>query len=70
MLTVPVGWETAYQAMWPWFQLLSDPYPRTAWLEVVESALASVHPQASRADLNLTARSIAPFPLAAGSNVP
>lgn len=45
------------------------PY-RSGWLYAVESLLADYFPDASRADLNLTARHYAPFPLAAGHDVP
>ena len=43
---------------------------RSGWLRAVEDVLRAYYPHASSADLRLTARSVAPFPLAAGHNVP
>lgn len=55
-------------SLWPsWASMAVN---RSEWLKAAEDKLREVYPHASRADLNLTARSIAPFPLAAGHNVP
>lgn len=53
-------WERG-TARWPY---------RSMWLGDVEELLASYFPDASRASLNLTARTWAPFPLKAGHDVP
>lgn len=37
---------------------------RSAWLATLEKILREHYPQASSRDLNVTARSLAPFPLA------
>jgi hypothetical protein len=39
-------------------------YPRTRWLFQVEAVLREHYPQASSDQLTLTARNLAPFPLA------
>lgn len=70
-LDVPAHVAESFRDTWP--AIRDDPalrFPRSVWLGGVEATLATLHPSASRADLNLTARSLAPFPLAAGSNVP
>lgn len=54
------AWE-AGMARWPY---------RSSWLAEVEDLLGAYFPDASRADLNLTARHLAPFPLRAGHDVP
>ena len=38
-------------------------WPRSAWLHDVELILELIYPQSSSRDRNLTARSLAPFPL-------
>jgi hypothetical protein len=38
--------------------------PRSSWLSAVEAELRQFYPHASTADLALTARTYAPFPLA------
>jgi len=45
-------------------------WPRSRWLRLMEDILSVYYPAASSADLKLTARSLAPFPLALGPNVP
>jgi len=40
------------------------PYPRAAWLTHVEALLEAYFPSASSRNRNLTARGLAPFPLA------
>jgi len=45
-------------------------YPRTVWLTYFEDLLRTAYPQSSSADRKLTARHFAPFPLAAGHDVP
>ena len=57
------------------FMLGPDGWPgrftsRSKWLGAFEGLLRAYYPRASSADLRLTARSVAPFPLAAGHNVP
>lgn len=54
---------------WPTYEV-TYPHPRSVWLREVEHRLSVAYPDASRADLNLTARGIAPFPLADGPDVP
>ena len=44
--------------------------PRSWWLHEFEAVLREFYPQANSASLKLTARHAAPFPLAAGPNVP
>jgi hypothetical protein len=39
-------------------------YPRSFWLTIAERILRASYPQASSRDLNVTARSLAPFALA------
>ena len=48
----------------------SNYYPRSAWLLEFEALLRPYFPAASSRDLSLTARHYAPFPLAAGHDVP
>ena len=48
----------------------SYPHPRSVWLRAYELLLREFYPQANSASLKLTARHAAPFPLAAGPNVP
>lgn len=61
LLSVYVAeWERG-TAQWPY---------RSDWLSDVEEVLRGYYPDASRADLNLTARHLAPFPLLEGHNVP
>ena len=45
-------------------------YPRSAWLRAFEHLLREFYPQANSRSLSLTARHAAPFPLAAGHDVP
>ena len=46
------------------------PWPRSTWLRAFEDVLREWYPQASSRDRSLTARHYAPFPLAAGHDVP
>ena len=56
---------------WPAFeQGALGPWPRSAWLRVFEDLLREHYSTASSDDLTLTARHYAPFPLAAGHDVP
>jgi hypothetical protein len=50
------------QAAWPppW----PEPWPRSVWLSAMEQILRQDLPGHSSRDYNLTARSLAPFPLA------
>jgi hypothetical protein len=53
-----------------WAEAWADkPFPRSAWLKAVEEILREHYPQASSNELTLTARNLAPFPLAL-PNVP
>ena len=45
-------------------------WPRYNWLRMFEETLRPFYPAASSRDLSLTARHYAPFPLAAGHDVP
>lgn len=47
-----------------------DGFPRSKWLRAVEFRLHDYYPQSSSADRRLTARSVAPFPLRDGHDVP
>ena len=46
------------------------PYPRSVWLRDFERILREHFPQSNAASRKLTARHYAPFPLAAGHDVP
>ena len=54
---------------WPWFAGTFT-YPRSVWLGQYERVLREWFPAASSRDRSLTARHYAPFPLAAGHDVP
>ena len=62
---------TIYIESWP-----SHPYwqaqqwPRSRWLYLFEHVLREHYPDSSSRDRSLTARHYAPFPLAAGHDVP
>ena len=45
-------------------------WPRSAWLSAMESLLRELFPLSNSASRKLTARHYAPFPLAAGHDVP
>ena len=68
LLPIPAGSEIAVGmdalvALWPdGFTGLQ--WPRSAWLGIAERVLGGAYPQSSSADRNITARSLAPFPLA------
>jgi hypothetical protein len=49
---------------WPSFQAAFPLWPRSEWLSTVERILRENYPAASSRDRNVTARSLAPFPLA------
>jgi hypothetical protein len=53
---------------WPWIVPAGEPFPRSWWLSHVEAILAQDYAAqgvyASSRDRNVTARSLAPFPLA------
>lgn len=55
---------------WPGLEPQLGPFPRSKWLRMFEDALRPYFPAASSRDLSLTARHYAPFPLAAGHDVP
>lgn len=50
-------------ASYPELAGTGHPYPRSLWLGGMEVLLRSHYPLASSRDLNVTARSLAPFPL-------
>ena len=54
---------------WPDFQTAYR-FPKSAWLGSMEYQLKRHYPQSSSRDRSLTARHYAPFPLAAGHDVP
>ena len=60
---------TELMQAWPEFQTRYR-YPRSAWLKAFEGLLSLAYPSASSRDRSLTARHYAPFPLAAGHDVP
>lgn len=60
---------TELVAQWPGWEPFF-PFPRSAWLRDFEDLLRPYYPAASSRDLSLTARHYAPFPLAAGHDVP
>ena len=60
---------TALVELWPEFPLVYR-WPRSKWLHDFEALLREFYPQANSASLKLTARHAAPFPLAAGHDVP
>ena len=55
-------WEVGWYLGWQ--------HPRSKWLRDFEALLREFYPQANSASLKLTARHAAPFPLAAGHDVP
>lgn len=55
---------------WPEFESFVPVFPRARWLGIFEALLSEFYPQASSRDRSLTARHHAPFPLAAGHDVP
>ena len=58
-------------AAWPEYQQRYGlAWPRSAWLRAFEGLLREFYPQANSVWLKLTARHAAPFPLAAGHDVP
>lgn len=68
LLPIPAGSELARElesltADWP-DAFVHLRAPRSAWLTAAESLLAATWPTASSADRKLTARHLAPFPLA------
>ena len=54
--------------LWPAWAAMG--VPRTKWLKQFEDYLREFYPQANSRSLSLTARHYAPFPLAAGEDVP
>jgi hypothetical protein len=56
-------------AGWPTIEAHA-PYPRSYWLGRFEALLREFYPSANSRRLSLTARSVAPFYLEDGSNVP
>ena len=65
----PEGIAALNELLMGWPDVTRWPY-RSRWLRDFEDVLRRYFPRASSADLRLTARSYAPFPLAAGPNVP
>lgn len=59
---------------WPRFEKVAPQFgiqfPRSYWLRGFENALREHYPSSSSRDRSLTARHYAPFPLAAGHDVP
>jgi hypothetical protein len=54
---------------WPeWWE--KQAWPRSGWLREFEALLREFYPTANSDSLTLTARHAAPFPLAAGHDVP
>lgn len=62
----PDALEATDEAKAAWIEGVYDsfPFPRSKWLSDLETELRAFFPRASSRDLNLTARSLAPFPLA------
>ena len=62
----PQASETVREAQFAWIEGVYDsfPFPRSKWLSDLETDLRPFFPGASSRDLNLTARFLAPFPLA------
>lgn len=56
------SWNAGGYSMFQW--------PRSEWLRRIERALALYFPASTSRDRSLTARHYAPFPLAAGHDVP
>jgi hypothetical protein len=54
---------------WGFFQVTYN-WPRSTWLLAFEGLLREFYPSANSDSLTLTARHYAPFPLAAGHDVP
>ena len=69
LLTLPDDprWEALIE-LWPAWAAMN--VPRSKWLRQFEDDLRMFYPTASSDDLTLTARHYAPFPLAAGHDVP
>ena len=55
--------------VWPVIEQ-SRAHPRSVWLTTFEALLAENYPASNSASRKLTARHYAPFPLAAGHDVP
>lgn len=64
-LSAQLKWLTELWPSWAAMGVL-----RSVWLKQAEGYLREHYPFASSADLRLTARAIAPFPLRDGHNVP
>ena len=64
-VTDPAAIQTIAGALGMWSEgaYANRPYPRSAWLSDLEHWLRPFYPSASSRDLNVTARSLAPFPL-------
>jgi hypothetical protein len=73
LLAIPPGSEVEYVA-WAMVQDYSRGLRhwtnRGAWLSELEDVLRLAFPHASSADVTLTARHLAPFPLKEGHDVP
>jgi hypothetical protein len=68
---LPIPDDPRWQSLAPvWDNYQALKYPRSAWLHDFEAVLRLYHPHASSRDLAVTARSVAPFPLRDGPNVP
>ena len=71
LLPLPDPLPELYQRLidyWPDYAVFT--HPRSKWLTAFETALRADFPQSSSRDRSLTARHYAPFPLAAGKDVP
>lgn len=70
LLPLPEGEIARRRAQWPEYVAAFPDHPRSVWLTSFESILRDLFPHSSSADRKLTARHYAPFPLAAGRDVP
>lgn len=69
-LPIPADIAETFVAAWENGAYRSAQWPRSEWLRTLEDVLRAQYPSASSADLRLTARGLAPFPLKDGPNVP
>jgi hypothetical protein len=71
---LPIPDDPRFQAWlerWPQIeQSWVSAHPRSYWLGGFEALLREFYPSANSRSLSLTARSVAPFPLRDGPNVP
>lgn len=70
---LPLPDDPRFQGMidaWNEYLAAHPSFPRSTWLRMFEDLLREFYPAASSRDRSLTARHYAPFPLAAGHDVP